>query len=106
LFLEDKPAVLARVAGTFAGRGVNIGSLRVSPLPDAGLSEMRIVAQAPACMMDLIARRVHRVVSVLALTVELESTTARGRTLSGQDPDHLVGSRFAVADPTETAEWF
>src|ERR671937_2169872 len=43
VLVEDRPGVLARVAGLFAARGFNIHSLAVGTTEEAGLSRMTIV---------------------------------------------------------------
>ena len=43
VLVEDKPGVLARIAGLFSRRGFNIESLAVGPTEHAGVSRMTIV---------------------------------------------------------------
>ena len=43
VLVEDRPGVLARVAGLFAARGFNIHSLAVGTTEEAGLSRMTVV---------------------------------------------------------------
>ena len=43
VLVEDKPGVLARIAGLFSRRGFNIESLAVGPTEHAEISRMTIV---------------------------------------------------------------
>src|SRR6266571_4360794 len=45
VLVEDRPGVLARVAGLFAARGFNIHSLAVGTTEEPGLSRMTIVVE-------------------------------------------------------------
>ena len=49
ILVENKPGVLARIAGLFARRGFNIGTLAVGPTDDATLSRITLtVSTVPA----------------------------------------------------------
>ena len=51
VLVENKPGVLARIAGLFSRRGFNIESLAVGPTEHAGVSRITIVVErrrAPA----------------------------------------------------------
>jgi acetolactate synthase I/III small subunit len=45
VLVENKPGVLARIAGLFARRGFNIDSLAVGEAEEPGLSRMTIVVR-------------------------------------------------------------
>lgn len=46
VLVENKPGVLARIAGLFSARGYNICSLAVGETEDSSISRMTIVAEA------------------------------------------------------------
>ena len=46
VLVENKPGVLARIAGLFSRRGFNIDSLAVGPTEEPTLSRMTIVVDA------------------------------------------------------------
>ena len=47
ILAENKPGVLARIAGLFARRGFNIDSLAVGPTDDVSISASRSRSTAP-----------------------------------------------------------
>ena len=49
VLVEDKPGVLARIAGLFSRRGFNIESLAVGPTEVADISRMTIVVTRVVC---------------------------------------------------------
>src|ERR671914_821934 len=50
ILVENKPGVLARIAGLFARRGFNIDSLAVGPTPDTSMSRLPLTGGGPARM--------------------------------------------------------
>jgi acetolactate synthase I/III small subunit len=49
VLVEDKPGVLARIAGLFSRRGFNIESLAVGPTEHPEVSRMTIVVTSRSC---------------------------------------------------------
>ena len=47
LLVEDKPGVLARIAGLFSRRGFNIDTLAVGPTEDPDVSRITLTSTAP-----------------------------------------------------------
>src|SRR3954465_13389232 len=67
LLVENKPGVLARVAGLFARRGFNIDSLAVGPTQDPALSRVRLAAGGPAHPIDQVTKQLHKLVNVIKI---------------------------------------
>jgi acetolactate synthase-1/3 small subunit len=65
--VENKPGVLARVAGLFSRRGYNIASLAVSTTQDAQLSRMTIVVddEGDATILEQISKQLYKLVDVI-----------------------------------------
>jgi acetolactate synthase I/III small subunit len=70
VLVEDKPGVLARVAGLFSRRGFNIDSLAVGPTELEGISRMTIVVDAAAQPLEQVTKQLNKLVHVLKI-VEL-----------------------------------
>jgi len=72
VLVEDKPGVLARIAGLFARRGFNIESLSVGPTERPDLSRITIVAWTPdEQTLEQITKQLNKLIEVIRIT-ELE----------------------------------
>jgi acetolactate synthase I/III small subunit len=78
VLVEDKPGVLARVAGLFSRRGFNIDSLAVGPTELEAISRMTIVVDAAAQPLEQVTKQLNKLINVIKI-VELppESTASR-----------------------------
>ncbi|RMF91390.1 MAG: acetolactate synthase small subunit [Nitrospinota bacterium] len=65
VLVENKPGVLARVAGLFSGRGFNIESLTVAETDDPTVSRMTIVTSGDAKIMEQINKHLNRLIDVI-----------------------------------------
>jgi acetolactate synthase I/III small subunit len=81
VLVEDKPGVLARVAGLFSRRGFNIASLAVGPTEVTGVSRMTIVVDAAAHSLEQVTKQLNKLVHVLKI-VELDDQVAVERELA------------------------
>jgi acetolactate synthase-1/3 small subunit len=80
VLVENKPGVLARVAGLFSRRGFNIESLAVGPTEVDEVSRMTIVVDAAESALEQVTKKRNKLVHVLKI-VELERDTAVEREL-------------------------
>ena len=80
VLVENKPGVLARVAGLFSRRGFNIESLAVGPTENPDLSRMTIVADAESQPLEQVTKQLNKLVNVLKI-VELDPTQSVQREL-------------------------
>jgi len=64
----NEHSVLARISGLFAGRGYNIESLTVAPIPDSILSRITIVTQGDARVLEQIIKQLHKLIPVLTVS--------------------------------------
>lgn len=71
VLVENKPGVLARVAGLFSRRGFNIDSLAVGPTEVEEVSRMTIVVDAERTSLEQITKQLNKLVHVIKI-VELE----------------------------------
>jgi acetolactate synthase-1/3 small subunit len=81
VLVEDKPGVLARVAGLFAARGFNIHSLAVGPTEEAGLSRMTIVVDVQKKPLEQVVKQLNKLINVIKVQ-ELEEKEAVERELA------------------------
>lgn len=78
VLVEDKPGVLARVAGLFSRRGFNIESLAVGPTEHPEVSRMTIVVAVEDQPLEQVTKQLNKLVNVIKI-VELvgESSVQR-----------------------------
>lgn len=63
--VENKPGVLAKIAGLFAGRGFNIDSLAVGETEDRSLSRMTIVTEGDEFILEQIMKQLRKLIPVV-----------------------------------------
>ena len=66
--VQDKPGVLARIAGMFRRRGFNIASLAVGHSEQPDLSRMTFVVEGPPNIVEHVAAQLDRLVEVVHVT--------------------------------------
>ncbi len=80
VLVENKPGVLARVAGLFSRRGFNIDSLAVGPTENDSVSRMTIVVNAEDLPLEQVTKQLNKLINVLKI-VELEPAQSVQREL-------------------------
>ena len=68
VLVENKPGVLARVAGLFARRGYNIYSLAVAPTDDERFSRITIVVDVESAPLEQIIKQLDKLINVVKIT--------------------------------------
>jgi acetolactate synthase-1/3 small subunit len=61
----NEASVLSRIAGLFSGRGYNIESLTVAPIPDSKYSRITIVTAGSVKVVEQITKQLHKLIPVL-----------------------------------------
>src|SRR4029453_9272443 len=91
LLVENKPGVLARIAGLFSRRGFNIDTLAVGPTDDPTMSRITLTPDGALHPIDQVTKQLHKLVHVIKIRdLEPEETVARELALfkiSCQDGD-------------------
>src|ERR671915_2159367 len=78
ILVENKPGVLARIAGLFARRGFNIQTLAVGPTDDPTVSRITLTVDGAAHPIDQVTKQLHKLVNVIKIRdLEPEETVAR-----------------------------
>jgi acetolactate synthase I/III small subunit len=78
LLVENKPGVLARIAGLFSRRGFNIDTLAVGPTDDPGISRITMTVDGALHPIDQVTKQLHKLVNVIKIRdMEPEQTIAR-----------------------------
>jgi acetolactate synthase I/III small subunit len=78
MLVENKPGVLARVAGLFSRRGFNISTLAVGPTDDPLLSRMTLTLDGALHPIDQVTKQLHKLVNVIKIRdLEPEEAVAR-----------------------------
>ena len=90
VLVEDKPGVLARIAGLFSRRGFNIESLAVGPTEHPEVSRITLVVDAEDTTVEQLTKQLNKLVEVLKI-VEL-------------DPDASVNRELVLVKVAATAE--
>lgn len=68
VLVENKPSVLARIAGLFSRRGFNIDSLAVGITENPDISRMTIVIDAEEHSLEQVTKQLHKLVNVLKIS--------------------------------------
>ena len=78
ILVENKPGVLARVAGLFSRRGFNIDTLAVGPTDDPTLSRITLTLDGAMHPIDQVTKQLHKLVNVIKIRdLEPAETVAR-----------------------------
>jgi acetolactate synthase I/III small subunit len=80
VLVEDKPGVLARIAGLFSRRGFNIDSLAVGPTEHGDISRMTVVVDVEDLPLEQVTKQLNKLVEVIKV-VELEPQASVQREL-------------------------
>ena len=90
VLVQNRPVVLARVAGLFARRGYNIFSLAVAPSHVEGRSRITIVVDLDSAPLEQITKQLFKLIDVLKI--------------SELDPSHSVERELLIATVKSTAD--
>ena len=80
VLVENKPGVLARIAGLFSRRGFNIDSLAVGPTEHPEVSRMTIVVNVEDSPLEQVTKQLNKLVEVIKV-VELDGGASVSREL-------------------------
>ncbi|MFL6100441.1 MAG: acetolactate synthase small subunit [Actinomycetales bacterium] len=80
VLVENKPGVLARIAGLFSRRGYNIDSLAVGPTEHPEISRMTVVVDLEDSPLEQVTKQLNKLIEVLKV-VELDGTASVQREL-------------------------
>jgi len=95
VLVENKPGVLARIAGLFARRGYNIESLAVGPTERPELSRITIVVAVESeQVLEQITKQLNKLIEVLKI-VELDASAVQRE---------LVLIKLRAADPATRSQ--
>jgi acetolactate synthase-1/3 small subunit len=81
LLVENKPGVLARIAGLFSRRGFNIDSLAVGPTDDDQISRITLTVDGASHPIDQVTKQLHKLINVIKIR-DLEPREAVARELA------------------------
>ena len=90
ILVENKPGVLARIAGLFARRGFNIDTLAVGPTDDANVSRITLTLDGAVHPIDQVTKQLHKLVNVLKIR--------------DMEPDETIQREMAVFKVTAAVE--
>jgi acetolactate synthase-1/3 small subunit len=74
--VQNKPGVLARIAGLISRRGYNIESLAVGPTESPEMSRMTLQVNVEDVVLEQITKQLNKLIEVLKI-VELEDSAVR-----------------------------
>jgi acetolactate synthase-1/3 small subunit len=78
LLVENRPGVLARIAGLFSRRGFNIDTLTVGPTDDPNISRITLTLDGAVHPIDQVTKQLHKLVNVIKIRdMEPGGTIAR-----------------------------
>ena len=85
VLVENRPGVLARIAGLFARRAFNINSLSVSPTERPDISRVTVTADVEEVPLEQIIKQLNKLLHVLKI-VDLDPET----TVERVNPESLT----------------
>ena len=100
VLVENKPGVLARIAGLFSRRGFNIDSLAVGPTEHPEISRMTIVVNVEESPLEQVTKQLNKLVEVIKI-VELDGSASVNRELLLVKVRADAASRGAVLDAVQ-----
>jgi len=65
VIVVNEASVLSRITDLFSGRGYNITSLTVAPIPDSKYSRLTIVTSGSVRVIEQITKQLHKLIPVL-----------------------------------------
>ncbi len=65
VIVMNEASVLSRISGLFSGRGYNIESLTVAPIPESNYSRLTIVTSGSVRISEQIIKQLHKLIPVL-----------------------------------------
>ncbi len=68
VLVQNRPGVLARVAGLFARRGFNIFSLAVAPAEEPGFSRITIVVDVESSPLEQVTKQLFKLIEVVKIS--------------------------------------
>lgn len=68
----DENGVLSRISGLFAGRGYNIDSLTVAPIPGTNFSRLSIVTKGDKRVLEQIVKQLHKLIPTYKVIEDAE----------------------------------
>ncbi|MGZ4600514.1 MAG: acetolactate synthase small subunit [Oryzihumus sp.] len=102
VLVENKPGVLARIAGLFSRRGFNIDSLAVGPTEHPEISRMTVVVDVEDLPLEQVTKQLNKLIEVLKV-VELDRAASVQREILLVKVKADLSSRSHVL---ETAQLF
>ena len=113
VLVEDKPGVLARIAGLFSRRGFNIDSLAVGPTEHSEISRMTVVVDVEEFPLEQVTKQLNKLIEVLKV-VELDPNASVQREIAPRQgarrrrrpaarssrPSSCSGPRSSTSPPT------
>lgn len=66
----NEDGVLARISGLFAGRGYNIDTLTVAPIPETKYSRVSIVTNGNKKVLEQIVKQLHKLIPIYKVIEE------------------------------------
>jgi acetolactate synthase-1/3 small subunit len=97
VLVENKPGVLARIAGLFSRRGFNIESLAVGPTEHDEISRMTIVVNVEDSPLEQVTKQLNKLIEVIKI-VELDGPLSVNRELMLVKVRADAGTRGQVLD--------
>lgn len=68
----NEHSVLSRISGLFAGRGYNIETLTVAPIPGTDMSKFTIVTKGDEHIIEQITKQLHKLIPVYKVSTNVD----------------------------------
>ena len=95
ILVENRPGVLARIAGLFSRRGFNIDTLAVGPTEDPDVSRITLTLDGAVHPIDQVTKQLHKLVNVIKIR-DMEPDQAISREMALFRVQAAVESRAEI----------
>ena len=95
ILVENRPGVLARIAGLFSRRGFNIDTLAVGPTDDPEVSRITLTVDGAVHPIDQVTKQLHKLINVIKIR-DMEPDQAISREMALFRVQAAVESRAEI----------
>ena len=98
VLVENRPGVLARIAGLFARRAFNINSLSVSPTERPDISRVTVTAEVDEVPLEQIIKQLNKLLHVLKIRVRVVDVNPESLTIEATGAEGKIDALLGLLE--------